>query len=292
MKKLLATFAVTTLLVILAVSAVSCVYQPDADKVIDIDALGEPIFADEFDTFDTDTWWSGDDGARRGGYWDIGQVKVEDGNMIITTEYLEDGTFGPGWYTGSVYTKDVFTMESGYVEVRCKMPAGAGHWGAFWLNSPEMKAGGNGTEIDVIESAYYDDPKMGEQYKDTAFHTIHAQGYGDEHKSKQSPYYEVESGIYDSFNTYGVYWDENGYKFFVNGMLTWETDFMPATAPEYLWLSVEISGEGGSGNPSNPDNEFTWGGEITSNEGGKDFVSEFVIDYVRCYDVDEIPFAK
>lgn len=109
MKKLLATFAVTTLLVILAVSAVSCVYRPDADKVIDIDVLGEPIFADEFDVFDTDTWWSG---------------------------------------------------------------------------------------------------------------------------------------------------------------------------------------EGGSGDPSNPDNEFTWGGEITSNEGGKEFVSEFVIDYVRCYDVDEIPFVK
>lgn len=63
MKKLLATFAVTTLLVILAVSAVSCVYRPDADKVIDIDVLGEPIFADEFDTFDTDTWWSGEGGS-------------------------------------------------------------------------------------------------------------------------------------------------------------------------------------------------------------------------------------
>lgn len=35
MKKLLATFAVTALLVILAVSVVSCVYLPDADKVID-----------------------------------------------------------------------------------------------------------------------------------------------------------------------------------------------------------------------------------------------------------------
>lgn len=109
MKKLLATFAVTTLLVVLAVSAVSCVYLPDGDRTIDYGALGEPIFADEFDTFATDTWWSG---------------------------------------------------------------------------------------------------------------------------------------------------------------------------------------EGGSGNPANPDNEFTWGGEITSNEGGKDFVSEFVIDYVRCYDVDEIPFVK
>lgn len=204
MKKLLATFAVTALLVILAVSAVSCVYQPDGDRTIDYGALGEPVFADEFDTFDTDTWWSGD----------------------------------------------------------------------------------------VIESAYYDDPKMGEKYKDTAFHTIHAQGYGDEHKSKQSPYYEVESGVYDSFNTYGVYWDGEGYKFFVNGMLTRETDFCPSGAAEYLELSVEIAGEYGSGNPANPDNEFTWGGEITSNEGGKDFVSEFVIDYVRCYDVDEIPFVK
>lgn len=146
MKKLLATFAVTTLLVILAVSAVSCVYLPDGDRTIDYGALGEPVFADEFDTFDTDTWWSGDDGARRGGYWDIGHVKVEDGCMIITTEYL--------------------------------------------------------------------------------------------------------------------------------------------------WLSVEISGEGGSGNPANPDNEFSWGGEIASNEGGNDFVSQFVIDYVRVYETDGIPFVK
>ena len=124
MKKLLATFAVTALLVILAVSAVSCVYRPDGDKVIDIDALGEPIFADEFDVFDASVWRAANDGVRRGGYWDMGQIEAV------------------------------------------------------------------------------------------------------------------------------------------------------------------------GGTPANPDNEFTWGGEITSNEGGKDFVSEFVIDYVRCYDVDEIPFVK
>lgn len=124
MKKLLATFAVTTLLVILAVSAVSCVYQPGADKVIDIDVLGEPIFADEFDVFDASVWRAANDGVRRGGYWDMGQIEAVGGNS------------------------------------------------------------------------------------------------------------------------------------------------------------------------ANPDNEFTWGGEIASNEGGKDFVSEFVIDYVRCYDVDEIPFVK
>lgn len=124
MKKLLATFAVTTLLVILAVSAVSCVYLPDGDRTIDYGALGEPVFADEFDVFDASVWRAANDGVRRGGYWDMGQIEAV------------------------------------------------------------------------------------------------------------------------------------------------------------------------GGNPANPDNEFTWGGEITSNEGGKDFVSEFVIDYVRCYDVDEIPFVK
>ncbi len=278
MKKLLATIAVTALLVILAVTAVSCIYSPDEDHTVDYDAM-TLIWSDEFDSFDSSKWWSGDDGLRRGGYWSIDQVQVKDGNMVITTEYLEDGKYGAGWYTGSVYTKDLFSMTSGYVEVRCKMPAGAGHWGAFWLNSPDMSADGNGTEIDVVESAHYDDPKMDPKYKNTAFHTIHAQGYGDEHKSKQSPYYEVGNDIYNNFNTYGVYWDENGYEFYVNGMRTWVTDFYPTTAPEFLWLSVEVSGE----DPSNPDNVYTWGGEITSN-GGNDFTSEFVIDYVRAYE--------
>lgn len=55
---------------------------------------------------------------------------------------------------------------------------------------------------------------------------------------------------------------------------------------------VEIAGEYGSGNPANPDNEFTRGGEIASNEGGNDFVSQFVIDYVRVYETDGIPFVK
>lgn len=102
MKKLLATFAVTTLLVILAVLAVSCVYLPDGDRTIDYGALGEPVFADEFDVFDASVWRAANDGVRRGGYWDMGQIEAVGGNLVITTEYLEDGTFGPGWYTGSL----------------------------------------------------------------------------------------------------------------------------------------------------------------------------------------------
>lgn len=98
-------------------------------------------------------------------------------------------------------------------------------------------------------------------------------------------YESMELIFSDDFYTFGVYWDENGYEFYVNGERTWKTSFNPTTAPQYLWLSVEISGEMTSADPSNPDNVYTWGGEITSNPEGQDFVSEFVIDYVKCYKV-------
>lgn len=280
MKK--AAFIVFVLLMAVCCAAFTACLYPSSLHKVDYGKL-ELIWQDEFDTFNTEYWHSEDDGVRRGGYWDIGQVSVKDGMMVITTEYKEDGAFGPGWYTGSVYTRDTFTMESGYAEVRCKMPAGAGHWGAFWLSSTDMVAGGDGTEIDVVESAYYNDPYNPSWYKETVFHTIHAQGYGDKHKVKQSGYYHV-GDIYNEFHTYGVEWNEEGYTFYIDGERTWKTSFCPATAQEYLWLSVEISGEMTSADPANPENVYTWGGEITSN-GGNDFKSEFIIDYVRCYNV-------
>lgn len=277
----------TIILIITAICvsfAGGCIKTPDPDSTVDYDSL-ELIWSDEFDTFDKSVWINGKDGIRRGGYWDIDQVSAKDGNLVITTEYLEDGKYGPGWYSAGIYTHGTFGMTSGYVEARCKLPAGSGQWGAVWLNSAEMKADGDGTEIDIVEGAYYDDPDHGERYKNTAYHTIHAKGYGEEHISETSPYYRVGNDIFENFNVYGVYFDENGYKFYVNGMLTWETDFCPTAAIEYLCLSTEVAGEANSANPSNPDNKFTWSGEITSNPGGNDFKSEFLIDYIRCYKV-------
>lgn len=44
---------------------------------------------------------------------------------------------------------------------------------------------------------------------------------------------------------------------------------------------MEIAGEYGTADPSNRKNKYTWAGEIERN--GKDFVSTFVIDYVKVY---------
>ena len=285
MKKLLVS-AVLLVAVCTALAFSACLYPSSLHK-IDYESM-ELVFEDDFDTFDTSVWHSEDDGVRRGGYWDINQVKAEDGNLVITTEYKEDGTFGAGWYTGSVYTRDTYALQAKdgaayYAEVRCILSPGQGQWAAFWLQSGDMNESGAGTEIDVVEGAHYDDPAKPSRYKNTAFHTIHFGGYGDKHESKQSAYYEVGNDIYKNFNTYGVYWDNSVYRFYINGMLTWETSFHPTGAGEYLRLTVEIAGE--NGYPSNPNNSITWSGGIEKNEGGREFSSQFVIDYVKCYKV-------
>ena len=52
--------------------------------------------------------------------------------------------------------------------------------------------------------------------------------------------------------------------------------------PEYLWLSVEIAGEAGTANSSNPNNKYTFAGEIEKNEN-KTTPYDFEVDYVRVY---------
>ncbi len=284
MKKFISLFALLCLCAVTAIGAAGClpIVDINSGKTIDLNDF-QLVYADDFDTFDEEIWWSGDDGIRRGGYWDIEQVSVKNSNLVIATQY-RDGKFGEGWYTGNVYTKGRKQFDSGYAEARCILPEGSGLWGTFWLQSPNMAPDKSGTEIDVVEGPYYNDPYNSRKLKNTAFHTIHAQGYGDEHVVRQSPYYEVDD-IYGKYHTYGVYWDENGYRFYVDGVETWTTDFHPSTDEEYLWLSVEIAGEFGSANPSNPRNKFTWAGEIEKN--GRDFVSYFCVDYVKVYQLKD-----
>lgn len=276
------SLVIMLILIISMFSGCTVLQKPNSFSKIDTSNM-KLIFKDDFNTLNTTKWNLEKGCVRRGGYWDDSQINVRDGNMIITTEY-KNGEFGEGWYTGSATTEGIFEPTKGYAECRCILPKGSGQWGAFWLQSPNMDEGKNGTEIDVIEGPYYNDPYNPAKFKNTAFHTIHYGGYGENSKSKMSPFYSVDKDIYNEFNTYGVLWDETGYTFYVNGKKTWKTKFCPTTEPEYLWLSVEISGE--DANPANPNNKFAWSGEIEKNEGGKNFKSEFIIDYVRCYEIN------
>lgn len=268
----------------------NAVHTPDKSKTIDLSGM-KLVFEDDFNGELDRTIWktSFETPERRGGYWTDEQTFTENGNLIIRTEYKENGTHGPGWYTGTCLSRGNLDFKYGYFEVRCKAPAAEGLWSAFWMQSETMAESGNtnggqnGAEIDIMESPYYNDPfTTAKTYRNTTLHTIHVDGYGEQHKSENSKFFRVDKNMYNEFNTYGVLWTENEYIFYINGKETWKTDFGVSQVPEFLWLSVEIAGETGSANPDNTDNKFTWAGDIRNNP--KDAMpADFIIDYVRVY---------
>ena len=269
-------------------TACSRVKTPKADKKLDLSNM-ELVFEDDFDSgIDPSVWVTEPDTPeRRGGYWDPSQCFTQDGNLIIRTEYKEDGAYGPGWYTGTCSSVGLREFTYGYFEARCKAPAAGGLWSAFWLQSETMgdetEGGKNGAEIDVMESPYYNDPKKDtETYRNTTMHTIHIDGYGDKHQSKGSGEFRVDRDMYNEFNTYGVLWTPDEYVFYINGQETWRTDFGVSQSPEFLLLTVEIAGKDGSADPDNQNNRYSWSGDIRDNPEGT-FPVDFVVDYVRVY---------
>ncbi len=245
-----------------------------------------PVFADEFDgtALDTSVWAEhyAPDGIRRGGYWDKDMATVADGNLTITTQYLENGLNGKGagWYTAGIDTHTSFNGTYGYYECRCILPVGYGQWSAFWLYTGDVGnidgSGKDGAEIDVMESAYWGN----EKYKNSTIHTIHYDGYGEEHRSKNDGHWKIDGDPYSEFHTYGVEWNEDGYTFYIDGKRTSHTNFGGASqVPEFMILSVELSGQNGI-----PQAENFATGSIEDNEGGRDFTSEFIVDYVRVYE--------
>ncbi len=230
------------------------------------------VFEDEFDgdALNTDVWKIRSNGPRRGGFNSDSQIKVEDGNLVITGEYVEDGTYGDGWYAGMVSLRERYCK--GYFEIRCKVNAGSGFWSAFWIQAEHpyeaeySKGGVGGCEIDIFESMSYD-KLIG---RDSVSQTVHCAGVDGVQEGYQSNNLGAFYGnnIYDEYNTYGLEWNDEEYIFYINGVETRRTSFGNGVSevPEEVIVSLEI-----------PNAE-----EFESLD--KDtYKSEYIIDYVRIY---------
>ena len=280
----------------------------------------ELVWGDEFDgdQIDYTKWRVGyKGGVRRAGYYldTEDAVFVKDGALTIRTRYMEDGVYGPGWYTSwvdsavsdtvgsSIAHSDEyrgFSGKYGYYEVRCITPPSVGIWSAFWLMPDGGAAGmsendikGTGTdglEVDVMESPY--------MYIDSSpynVHVVHGEGYSDT-RSDHSATYEVP-GMYSGYHTYGVLWTEEEYVFYIDGRETWRTKYSPdgetlgvSQVEEYLLLTVEVGGyqaEDGTLHPGvtleNGEEVPFWCGNPDDNDKTKAY--DFIIDYVRVYQV-------
>ncbi len=230
------------------------------------------VFEDEFDAsvLDTDVWTYRASGERRGGYNSESQVKVKDGNMIITGEYLKDGEFGEGWYTGMVKLKERYCK--GYFEIRCIVNSDPGFWSAFWIQADDpytasvSKGGVGGAEVDIFESMSYDN-LVG---KDSVTHTIHCAGVDGEQEGFQSEHLGDFYGenIYEQYNTYGLEWTDDEYIFYINGVETRRSSFGNGVSEvlEDVIVSLEIPSE-----------------EELEDLDKDTYKTEYIIDYVKIY---------
>lgn len=230
------------------------------------------VFEDEFDgnALNTDVWKIRSNGPRRGGFNSDSQIEVVDGNLVITGEYLEDGTYGEGWYAGMVSLRERYCK--GYFEIRCKVNAGSGFWSAYWIQAEhpyeaEYSQGGiGGCEIDIFESMSYDN-FIG---RDAVSQTVHCAGVDGVQEGYQSNNLGAFYGnnIYDEYNTYGLEWTDEEYIFYINGVETRRTSFGNGVSevPEEVIVSLEI-----------PNAEKFEGLDKET------YKSEYIIDYVRIY---------
>ena len=247
----------------------------------------ELVWEDDFDSDALDySVWSGHQvkkgatSVRKGGYWNLDFVKVENGNLHISTKYFPEGYKNnnlPGWYSCGITTRYAVKQTYGYFEVRCILPQGSGMWSAFWLTCTGVTnvntSGTDGAEIDVFESSFCSASSEKEQNRVTT--NIHYDGYGPEKRSTNvcKPYI-TDNNPYNEYNTYGVEWNEDEYIFYINGVETGRSSFGGTSqVDEWLMLTVEVGGSDGKAADS-------WAGPAICTD---EEVSDFIVDYVRVY---------
>ena len=264
---------VASILAIIELFGLTILDLPTTPRGQELDLTGYSIvFEDNFDgtELDTDVWEYRGSGPRRGGYNAESQVRVENGNLIIAGEYLTDGAYGEGWYTGMIKLRERYCR--GYFEIKCKVNADSGFWSAFWIQADHpyeaqySKGGVGGAEIDIFESMSYD-RVIG---KNSVAQTIHCAGVDGVQEGFQSERLGDFYGnnIYEEYNTYGLEWTEDEYIFYINGVETRRSSFGNGVSEveEDVIVSLEI-----------PD-------ESKLAELDKEtYQTEYIIDYVKIY---------
>ncbi|MBO4797848.1 MAG: family 16 glycosylhydrolase, partial [Candidatus Methanomethylophilaceae archaeon] len=208
----------------------------------------EKVFVDEFDgdALNLDVWDYRANGARRGGYNAASQVSVEDGNLVLTGEYRTDGEYGEGWYGGMIALKKWYSRGYFKAVMRCSEAGGdcQDFWSAFWIQAPdpynpEASQGGigpGGSEIDIVECWRNDFFSV----------TVWVSGYEGNTglDSDQAPVLFNGNNYAEEYHSFELLWDEEYYRFFLDGELTYITKFGYGTssAVEQVILSLEIPG--------------------------------------------------
>ena len=244
--------------------------QPAEDSYKNIEIEGKNYtlsFEDNFEgeAIDGTKWEQCPEQKRQdlNNYWDNSMSYLDgEGNLVIGMSYDESSD---RFLSGGVRSKGRFEQAYGYFEIRCTVNTVPGYWTAFWLMGDsivdETKGGKNGTEIDIMETAYLE--------KGEVQNTLNWDGYGSAHKSLGNV---SKVNIYDGeYHTFALLWTKNEYVFYTDGKETWRTNASSALGTCEVPLFLKITSETGS-----------W----TGTPDPKNLPDFMKIDYVRVYQED------
>ena len=254
------------------------------------DKLYTEVWRDEFDTLDMNSW-SYQLGHKRGiepqEYVDSSEnVFVEDGKLILratkkheyTIHYNADGSDIVKKYdSGSIATFGKREFLYGKIEMRAKLPKGAGAFPAFWTLGNDFTLDGlvasdQGVgwpmcgEIDIME-LIGENPDMPGTSDRTVHGTIH-NGLTEDGDKAQTNTYSLPEGqtFNDEYHTFSIIWNPDTIQWYVDDNLystVYITDLDYFHKPHYLLLNLAAGGAW----PGFPNDQTQ-------------FPMDFVIDYV------------
>lgn len=254
------------------------------------DKLYTEVWRDEFDTLDMNSW-SYQLGHKRGiepqEYVDSSEnVFVEDGKLILratkkheyTIHYNADGSDIVKKYdSGSIATFGKREFLYGKIEMRAKLPKGAGAFPAFWTLGNDFTLDGlvasdQGVgwpmcgEIDIME-LIGENPDMPGTSDRTVHGTIHNGLTEDGDKAQTNTYTLPNDETFNNdFHTFSIVWNPDTIQWYVDDNLystVYITDLDYFHKPHYLLLNLAAGGAW----PGFPNEDTV-------------FPMDFVIDYV------------
>ena len=175
------------------------------------------------------------------------------------------GRWALNWQIGKLQ-KDLYAHKYGYFECRCRLQrCPEAWWSAFWLQSSIIGAsldpGETGAEVDIMECF---------QYGQIRHHNVISGGYGPDAKRVRTG--GIEGIDHSVFHRFGVWWDETGYTFYIDGVEDGRITEDVSHRPEFILITTEVTGYHHEDHAAIP---------LAYEMIGKD---DFLVDYIRVFD--------
>lgn len=231
-------------------------------------------------------------------------VEVKDGLVHLKVLKLPNGQFvSPQLQTGGLIwdiphlqdrkslwplpkrDKPLFEHRYGYYECRFRLQRMPGWWSAFWMQSSN-----NGTTLDPARSGIEHDIMESFEPGEIRGQCFHYNGYGIDYKGFNIPrgtqWTDTNAVVHvgsDDFHTIGLLWEPDGYTVYLDGVPRGEKvgsvgDEAVSHVPEFLLLTTECKWYR---------DDCMTGKGVSELETAVAADDDFVVDYVRVYDVIE-----